>query len=95
MNQRPNHTGRRRGPVRSTPSQPCGLAVRLKYHRLEGDLTQAEAADRAGVHRSVISRLESEEDEKALLRQAFVRFCHALGVHPVITLRPLRDGDTP
>ena len=72
-------TGRRvpRPSTRATPS--------LRHLRTSRALTQAELAERAGVRRSTIARLEGGREARM---HTLSRLAKALGVEPAELLRP-------
>ena len=52
------------------------IVSRLKERRIEQDLSHQTLADKAGVNRSTISRIESREREPTLIN--VVKIAHAL-----------------
>jgi transcriptional regulator with XRE-family HTH domain len=72
-------TGRRvpRPSTRATPG--------LRYLRTSRALTQAELAERAGLRRSTIARLEGGQEARM---HTLSRLAKALGVEPAELLRP-------
>jgi transcriptional regulator with XRE-family HTH domain len=56
------------------------LGERLARTRLEGDLTQAQLANRAGISKRTLERLESGAASTQLT--TFIRICRALGLVP-------------
>jgi transcriptional regulator with XRE-family HTH domain len=72
-------TGRRvpRPSTRATPS--------LRYLRTSRALTQAELAERAGVRRSTIARLEGGQEARM---RTLSRLARALGVAPAALMQP-------
>lgn len=57
---------------------PSSLGAAIKHYREEAGLTQAELAERAGIHRSYLSELESGQETEQLKR--IFRVLRKLGV---------------
>jgi transcriptional regulator with XRE-family HTH domain len=64
------------GPYRIYTSSSLGDAIR--HYRTEAGLTQAQLADKAGLHRSYLSELESGKETEQLKR--LLRVLRQLGV---------------
>lgn len=60
---------------------------RLKVTRLRKALTQAQLAEKAGVHRATISRLEGEGEDEAF-PSTTQKLAKALGVDPEDLMEP-------
>jgi len=59
-----------RGPFRVYT--PASLGDAIRHYRTEAGLTQAELAERAGLHRSYLSELESGKETEQLKRILWV-----------------------
>ena len=57
---------------------PASLGEAVRHYRTEAGLTQAELADRAGLHRSYLSELESGKETEQVKR--LLRVLRQLGV---------------
>lgn len=57
---------------------PASLGAAIKHYRKQAGLTQAELAERAGIHRSYLSELETGADTEQLRR--IFRVLRQLGV---------------
>lgn len=57
---------------------PGSLGDAIRHYRTEAGLTQAELADKAGLHRSYLSELESGKETEQLKR--LLRVLRQLGV---------------
>jgi transcriptional regulator with XRE-family HTH domain len=68
------------------------IGQKLKALRIEHALTQQELADRAGVTRTTVARLERNENEPHMTTAR--KLAEALGVHPrELTTRSVGAGD--
>jgi putative transcriptional regulator len=89
MTDRPEHANRRRDRANGPPARPqeiqppmttiqaipeTGAGERMKRAREHAGLTQQEAADRAGIHRVTLARLETDARKpSAVLALALAR----------------------
>lgn len=62
---------------------PASLGAAIKHYREQAGLTQAELAERAGLHRSYLSELESGAETQQLRR--IFRVLKQLGVRVTLT----------
>lgn len=69
------------------------LGLHIAYYRKKADMSQPYLADRLGISRSYLSRIESVNRNQHFSFDLFFNICRVLEVEPKYFFMPLPDGN--
>lgn len=64
------------------------LGEHISFYRKRAGITQAELADRIGISRSYLSRIENPNNVQSFSFELFFTICRTLGIQPKYFFQP-------